>query len=99
VKYILPMSAAMETQIHYRQGRKEDSHRIAELDYIASGGAIEFLFHDLVPGISLAWYSFVVLVFSLPQFSRGYRRVQKWTEGVAGIIFIAFGAKLILDSD
>ena len=44
----------METQIQYRPGRKEDSHRIAELDYIASGGAIEFLFHDLVPGMSPA---------------------------------------------
>ena len=33
----------------YRAGRKEDSYRIAELDYIASGGAAEYLFHDLVP--------------------------------------------------
>ncbi len=34
----------------YRQGKKEDSYRIAELDYRASDGAVEFLFHDLVPG-------------------------------------------------
>ena len=38
--------------ISYRQGRKEDSYRIAELDYIASGGAAEFLFHDLVPDVT-----------------------------------------------
>ena len=35
--------------IEYRAARKEDSYRIAELDYIASGGASEYLFHDLVP--------------------------------------------------
>ena len=33
----------------YRAARKEDSYRIAELDYVASGGASEYLFHDLVP--------------------------------------------------
>jgi GNAT superfamily N-acetyltransferase len=38
--------------IKFREGRKEDSNRIAELDYIASDGAIEFLFHDLIPGLS-----------------------------------------------
>ena len=38
--------------ITYRQGKKEDSQRIAELDYIASDGAVEYLFHDLVPGRS-----------------------------------------------
>lgn len=35
--------------VHYRAARKEDSYRIAELDYIASGGASEYLFHNLVP--------------------------------------------------
>ena len=38
--------------IIYREGKKADSHSIAELDYIASGGAAEFLFHDLLPGYS-----------------------------------------------
>lgn len=35
--------------VNYRQGKKEDCPRIAELDYIASGGTVEYLFHDLVP--------------------------------------------------
>jgi len=35
--------------VSYRQGNKGDCHRIAELDYIASDGAVEYLFHDLVP--------------------------------------------------
>jgi len=36
----------------YRAARKEDSYRVAELDYIASGGAAEYLFHDLVPNLT-----------------------------------------------
>ena len=38
--------------LKYRQGKREDSQRIAELDYIASDGVVEYLFHDLVPGLS-----------------------------------------------
>ena len=38
--------------IDYRPARKEDCRRIAELDYIASAGAVEFLFRDLVPDAS-----------------------------------------------
>ena len=38
--------------IFYRTGQKGDCTRIAELDNIASDGAIEFLFHDLIPGVS-----------------------------------------------
>ena len=36
----------------YREGEKKDSLRIAELDSIASGGAIDFLFHDLIPNMT-----------------------------------------------
>ena len=39
----------MRMNVKYRAARKEDSYRIAELDYIASGGASEYLFHNLVP--------------------------------------------------
>ena len=39
----------LRSDVIYRQALKEDSNRIAELDYIASGGTAEFLFHDLVP--------------------------------------------------
>ena len=38
--------------VQYREGRKEDSFRLAELDNIASDGAIDFLFHDLVPDMT-----------------------------------------------
>lgn len=38
--------------VTYRRGTKDDCQKIAELDYIASEGAIEYLFHDLVPNMS-----------------------------------------------
>lgn len=39
-------------EIQFREGRLEDCDRIAELDDMASGGAIDFLFHDLIPGLT-----------------------------------------------
>ncbi len=39
-------------EIIFREGRKEDSNRIAELDDIASEGALDFLFHGLIPGMT-----------------------------------------------
>ena len=39
-------------KVNYREAKKEDSYRIAELDNIASDGAIEYLFHDLIPNVS-----------------------------------------------
>jgi GNAT superfamily N-acetyltransferase len=41
-----------QPKITYRSGRKADCRRLAELDNIASSGAIEFLFHDLIPGMT-----------------------------------------------
>lgn len=38
--------------INYRPGEKEDSGKIAELISIASGGTVEYLFRDLIPGMS-----------------------------------------------
>lgn len=38
--------------IQYRPGKKKDSNNIAELVDIVSGGAVEYLFHDLVPDMT-----------------------------------------------
>ena len=38
--------------IQFREGRIEDCYRISELDDMASGGAIDYLFHDLIPNIA-----------------------------------------------
>ncbi|ESA33677.1 gcn5-related n-acetyltransferase [Leptolyngbya sp. Heron Island J] len=39
-------------EVLYRAGQKTDVKTLAELEDIASGGAVEFLFHDLMPGVS-----------------------------------------------
>ena len=38
--------------INYRSAEKEDSSKLAELINIASDGVVEYLFHDLVPGMT-----------------------------------------------
>ena len=38
--------------ITYRNGREEDCAALAEFVSIAAGGVIEFLFHDLIPGMT-----------------------------------------------
>ncbi len=42
----------LKMDVTYRTGEKADSLRIAEFDYMASGGAMEFLFHDLIPDMT-----------------------------------------------
>jgi hypothetical protein len=36
----------------YRPADKEDSARLAELINMASDGVVEYLFHDLIPGMT-----------------------------------------------
>jgi len=59
---------------------------------------IGILIVTLMVVISLIWYSFVVLIFSSKKFSDYYNQTQKWLEGFAGIIFVAFGAKLVFSN-
>ena len=47
--------------------------------------------------ISLIWYSLVMLLFSSAAVLKGYQGIQRWMDGIAGTVFIGFGAKLILD--
>jgi len=44
---------------------------------------------------TFAWFSLVALVFALPVMRRGYHRMAKWIDGVAGSLFTAFGLHLI----
>jgi ribosomal protein S18 acetylase RimI-like enzyme len=39
-------------EIKYRAGEKQDCTKLAELINIASDGVVEYLFHDLVPGMT-----------------------------------------------
>ena len=104
----IPQETSKSNADHWRRGLMTNLSNAKTAMFITSLFAsalpkeptilIGLLITALMVGISLVWYSFVVFVFSSPQFSSGYRRVQKWTEGIAGIIFIAFGAKLIFDT-
>ena len=38
--------------VTFRTGRKEDCPKLAELVYVASDGVVEFLYHDLIDGVS-----------------------------------------------
>lgn len=49
----------------------------------------------LVILISLAWFAFVALLFGLPQLRRGYRRIGRWIDGLAGVLFVGFGGSLL----
>jgi threonine efflux protein len=46
---------------------------------------------------TLAWFSLVALVFALPKMRRGYQRLAKWIDGVAGVVFAGFGIALIMN--
>ena len=39
-------------EITYRKAQKEDCPALAEFVSIASGGVIDFIFHDLIPGVT-----------------------------------------------
>ncbi|PYB04822.1 LysE family transporter, partial [Serratia marcescens] len=41
------------------------------------------------------WFSLVAVVFALPAMRRGYQRLAKWIDGVAGVLFTGFGLHLI----
>ncbi len=50
----------------------------------------------LVIGETLLWFSLVALVFALPVMRRGYQRMARWIDGVAGVFFTGFGLGLII---
>jgi threonine efflux protein len=45
---------------------------------------------------TFAWFSIVAMVFALPVMRRGYQRLAKWIDGVAGVLFAGFGIHLII---
>lgn len=57
--------------------------------------SVGLLIVGLMVIISLSWYSLVVLIFASKKFVNEYRKMRRWMEGFAAIIFIAFGAKLV----
>lgn len=47
---------------------------------------------------SLLWFALVATVFGIPLMRRGYLRLARWIDGLAGAVFIAFGLHLVLGS-
>ncbi|QCR37542.1 threonine export protein RhtC [Nissabacter sp. SGAir0207] len=45
---------------------------------------------------TFVWFSIVAMVFALPVMRRGYQRLAKWIDGVAGVLFAGFGIHLII---
>lgn len=45
---------------------------------------------------TLVWFGWVATLFALPAMRRGYLRLGRWIDGVAGTIFVAFGLHLLL---
>ena len=45
---------------------------------------------------TFAWFTLVASLFALPAMRRGYQRMAKWIDGVAGALFAGFGIHLII---
>ncbi len=50
----------------------------------------------LIIAETLCWFSLVAVVFALPAIRRGYQRLARWIDGVAGVFFAGFGIGLII---
>lgn len=50
----------------------------------------------LIIAETFVWFSVVAVVFALPVMRRGYQRLAKWIDGVAGVLFTGFGIHLII---
>lgn len=60
------------------------------------GAGARFGIFALILGETLLWFSLVAVVFALPAMRRGYQRLARWIDGVAGVLFAGFGINLIL---
>ncbi|CAI1168503.1 threonine export protein RhtC [Serratia proteamaculans] len=49
----------------------------------------------LIIAETFVWFSLVAVVFALPTMRRGYQRLAKWIDGLAGVLFTGFGLHLI----
>ena len=45
---------------------------------------------------TLVWFTIVASLFALPKMRRGYQRMAKWIDGIAGTLFAGFGIHLII---
>ncbi|MCS2169020.1 threonine export protein RhtC [Scandinavium sp. TWS1a] len=60
------------------------------------GGAERWGIFLLIIVETFAWFTVVASLFALPTMRRGYQRMAKWIDGVAGTLFAGFGIHLII---
>jgi len=60
------------------------------------GGTERWGLFIMIVAETFAWFSVVAMVFALPVMRRGYQRLAKWIDGIAGGLFTAFGIHLII---
>lgn len=59
------------------------------------GAGARWVLFLLIVAETFVWFSLVAVVFALPAMRRGYQRLAKWIDGVAGVLFTGFGLHLI----
>lgn len=60
------------------------------------GSAERTILFVMIAAETFAWFTLVASLFALPRISRGYQRLAKWVDGVAGALFTGFGIHLII---
>lgn len=45
---------------------------------------------------TFCWFSLVASLFALPAIRRGYQRIARWIDGIAGTLFASFGVHMII---
>ncbi len=60
------------------------------------GGPERVGLYVMIVLLTFAWFSVVASLFALPKMRRGYQRIAKWIDGMAGGLFTLFGLHLII---
>lgn len=50
----------------------------------------------MIVALTFLWFSMVAAFFALPAMRRGYLRLSRWIDGLAGAVFVLFGLHLVL---
>lgn len=60
------------------------------------GGAQRWGLFVMIALETFAWFTLVASLFALPRMRRGYQRLARWIDGMAGALFTGFGIHLII---
>ena len=60
------------------------------------GGAERWGLFVMIALETFAWFTLVASLFALPKMRRGYQRLARWIDGMAGALFTGFGIHLII---